>query len=133
MVAQSIQVFDQAGLVPRAFVEPYDSVLPQPVATAIESEGLPIALPYTRPYEFLNASEYLYTWGWRNMTSYNDARFLGAEAMIIEQQPRYVVLHVQGWNNYSKRLIQIYLGSTTRTDVVVSGWTTSTPTLPRLW
>ncbi|HLQ06324.1 MAG TPA: glycosyltransferase [Nitrososphaerales archaeon] len=120
LVAQSIQVFDQAGLVPKAFVEPYDSVLPPAVASAIESQGLPITLPHTVPYEFLNASyEYLYTWGWRNMTSYNDPRLVGAEAMIIQQQPRYVVLHVQDWNNYSKRLMQVYLGSTARTDVVV--------------
>ena len=120
LVSQSIQVFRQAGLAPRAFVEPYDSVLPPAVAAAIESEGLPIALPYTQPYEYLNASyEYLYTWGWRNMTSYGDPRFVGSEAMIIQQQPRYVVLHVQDWNNYSKRLMQIYLNSTTRTDVVV--------------
>src|SRR5712692_1825534 len=61
LVAQSIQVFDQAGLVPKAFVEPYDSVLPPAVASAIESQGLPITLPHTMPYEFLNASyEYLY-------------------------------------------------------------------------
>ncbi len=120
LVSQSIQVFDQAGLVPRAFVEPYDTVLPPAVASAIESEGLPITLPYTQPYEFLNASyEYLYTWGWRNMTSLNDPRLVGAEAMIIQQQPRYVVLHVQDWNNYSKRLMQVYLGSTARIDVVV--------------
>lgn len=120
LVSQSIQVFRQAGLVPRAFVEPYDSILPPAVATAIQSEGLPIALPYTQPYEFLQAPyEYLYTWGWRNMTSYSDPRFLGAEAMIIQQQPRYVVLHVQDWNNYTKRLMQVYLSSTARTDVVV--------------
>ncbi|HEV2137796.1 MAG TPA: glycosyltransferase [Nitrososphaerales archaeon] len=120
LVAQSIHVFDQAGLVPKAFVEPYDTVLPPAVASAIESQGLPITLPHTQPYEFLNASyEYLYTWGWRNMTSYNDPRLVGAEAMIIQQQPRYVVLHVQDWNNYSKRLMQVYLGSTARTDVVV--------------
>ncbi|HEV2227270.1 MAG TPA: glycosyltransferase [Nitrososphaerales archaeon] len=120
LVAQSIHVFDQAGLVPQAFVEPYDTVLPSAVASAIESQGLPITLPHTQPYEFLNASyEYLYTWGWRNMTSYNDPRLVGAEAMIIQQQPRYVVLHVQDWNNYSKRLMQVYLGSTARTDVVV--------------
>ena len=120
LVTKSIQVFREAGIVPRAFVEPYDTVLSAGVAKAIESEGLPIALPYTRPYEFLNASyEYLYTWTWRNMTGFLDPRFVGSEAMIIQQQPRYVVLHVQDWNIYSKKLVSVFLGSTSRTDVVV--------------
>jgi len=101
LVDKSIQVFREAGIVPRAFVEPYDTILPSGVAKAIENEGLPITLPYTRPYEFLNASyEYLYTWMWRNMTDFRDPNFVGTEAMIIQQQPRYVVLHVQDWNIY---------------------------------
>jgi cellulose synthase/poly-beta-1,6-N-acetylglucosamine synthase-like glycosyltransferase len=120
LVDQSIGVFKQANLNLRAFCSPYDIVLSPAVTTAIESQGLPIALPNTQPYEFLNASyEYIYTWGWRNMTSFNDPRYIGAEAMIIQQQPRYVVLHIQDWNNYSLRLMQTYLSTTSRTDVVV--------------
>jgi uncharacterized repeat protein (TIGR01451 family) len=58
-----------------------------------------------------------YTWGWRDMESFDDPRFAAARTQIITDQPESIMAHFYDWNSFSKQLIIDYLAITNRGDV----------------
>ncbi len=114
-VENSLFVFSEAGLEPAAFIVPYGSynLLLQSVKSAIESTGIAVNLP-VQPQ-----SKYSYGWGWRDMKSFDDNRYENTRLRLINEQPDYIVLHVQDWNIYLKKLIEEYLQETQHANVTI--------------
>lgn len=117
-VEKSIHVFNEAGLVPAAFVSPYltNNQLPPSVLATIESTGVPTRLPGVenqsrRPEE--------YGWEWRDMKSLSDPRFAQEHDRIMKERPTYVIVHVEDWNPFLKRLLSDYLQGTNETGIAV--------------
>lgn len=57
-----------------------------------------------------------YTWGWRDMESFDDPRYAAAKTQIITDQPESIMAHFYDWNSFSKQLITDYLAITKRGD-----------------
>ena len=105
-VYKSRNVFISADLNPDLFIAPYEITgTPESasVVNAIVSTG-------TRMDNKIDsAAPNEYTWLWRDMKSTSDPRFANAEALIRKQQPSMIVLHVQDWNQYTKKFLVNYL------------------------
>jgi len=58
-----------------------------------------------------------YTFGWRDMKSFDDPRYLAAQAQIMIDQPKNIVAHFYDWDIYAKQLITDYLSKTNLTHI----------------
>ncbi|HUT00486.1 MAG TPA: bifunctional polysaccharide deacetylase/glycosyltransferase family 2 protein [Candidatus Thermoplasmatota archaeon] len=58
-----------------------------------------------------------YTYGWRDMKSFDDPRYVTAQAQIMGDQPKNIVAHFYDWNAYSKQLITDYLAKTSQDHI----------------
>lgn len=114
-VEKGLRVFDAAGLVPVVWVTPYMSRLSPSVKAAIESTGIETSLPCLQT----NRSFGDYGWGWRDMKNFADPRFQREYDRIRQEQPTYIILHVQDWNPFLKRLICDYLQETDQANITI--------------
>jgi uncharacterized repeat protein (TIGR01451 family) len=60
-----------------------------------------------------------YTFGWRDMESFDDPRYVAAKTQIVRDQPTSIMAHVYDWNSFSKQLITDYLAITNKTNISV--------------
>jgi uncharacterized repeat protein (TIGR01451 family) len=60
-----------------------------------------------------------YTFGWRDMESFDDPRYTAARTQIITEQPDSIMAHFYDWNSFSKQLIVDYLATTRHTNVSI--------------
>ncbi len=60
-----------------------------------------------------------YTFGWRDMKSFDDPRYAIQQAQIMGDQPKHIMAHFYDWNTYSKQLITDYLAKTSQTHIQV--------------
>jgi len=60
-----------------------------------------------------------YTFGWRDMESFDDPRYVAAKTQIIRDQPASFMAHFYDWNSFSKQLITDYLAITNKTNISV--------------
>ncbi len=50
-----------------------------------------------------------YTFGWRDMTSIDDPRYVAAKAQISKDQPTNIMAHFYDWNAFSRQLLSDYI------------------------
>lgn len=60
-----------------------------------------------------------YTFGWRDMESFDDPRYAAARTWIIADEPESIMAHFYDWNSFSKQLIIDYLEMTNRSAVSI--------------
>ena len=60
-----------------------------------------------------------YTFGWRDLESFDDPRYAAARTQIITDQPESIMAHFYDWNSFSKQLITDYLAVTRHTNVSI--------------
>ena len=60
-----------------------------------------------------------YTFGWRDMESFDDPRYAAAKTQIITEQPDSIMAHFYDWNSFSKQLIIDYLAVTRQSNVSI--------------
>ena len=60
-----------------------------------------------------------YTFGWRDMESFDDPRYAAARTQIMTDQPESIMAHFYDWNSFSKQLIADYLAVTRHTNVSI--------------
>lgn len=60
-----------------------------------------------------------YTFGWRDMESFDDPRYAAAKTQIITDQPESIMAHFYDWNSFSRQLITDYLAVTRHTNVSI--------------
>jgi uncharacterized repeat protein (TIGR01451 family) len=60
-----------------------------------------------------------YTFGWRDMESFDDPRYAAARTQIITDQPEAIMAHFYDWNSFSKQLIIDYLAITRHSNVSI--------------
>jgi len=58
-----------------------------------------------------------YTFGWRDMKSFDDPRYTIAQEQIMRDQPKNIAAHFYDWNTYTKQLITDYLSKTSQTYI----------------
>jgi uncharacterized repeat protein (TIGR01451 family) len=60
-----------------------------------------------------------YTFGWRDMESFDDPRYAAARTQIMTDQPESIMAHFYDWNSFSKQLITDYLAITRHSNVSI--------------
>jgi uncharacterized repeat protein (TIGR01451 family) len=60
-----------------------------------------------------------YTFGWRDMESFDDPRYSATLTQIMRDQPTSIMAHVYDWNKFTKQLIYDYLATTKNTNIQV--------------
>jgi uncharacterized repeat protein (TIGR01451 family) len=60
-----------------------------------------------------------YTFGWRDMESFDDPRYIAAKAQVLRDQPTSFMAHFYDWNSFSKQLISDYLAITNKTNISI--------------
>jgi uncharacterized repeat protein (TIGR01451 family) len=60
-----------------------------------------------------------YTFGWRDMESFDDPRYAAARTQILTDQPESIMAHFYDWNSFSKQLIIDYLAVTRHTNISI--------------
>ena len=118
-VQKGIDVFEEAGLVPVAFLAPYipfsEMVAPS-AREGIKSAGIATELPNLETKGF---SYYYVESEIRYAESFEDPRYEAPQIQLNEQQPTYILLHAQDWNPYLKQLMFDYLQETTQFNITV--------------
>jgi cellulose synthase/poly-beta-1,6-N-acetylglucosamine synthase-like glycosyltransferase len=109
-VQKGMNVFSEAGLIPVAFIPPYQDfdTLPPSVRNAIQSTGIATSLPVLKTNGSTSGE---YGWMWRTMTSFSDSRFNNTLQQMELQKPAIIMTHIEDWNIFLKQLITDYLNS----------------------
>jgi len=116
-IEKSNQLFKDAGLSPTYFIPPGEK----------KNAALPDVLA---EYNLAMSDFPLYegTWLWRNMKSFDDPRFNRTWQKMVKERPKAVLLHMQDYNRFTKKLLRDYLKSANSPVIVrVDDITSETP------
>ncbi len=99
-IEKSNQLFKDADLSPTFFIPP--------------GEQKNVELPEVLADKNLAMSDFpLYegTWLWRNMKSFDDPRFNKTWQEMVKERPKAILLHIQDYNRFTKKLLADYVES----------------------
>jgi len=106
-IAKSQRIFSEMGMKPKLFIPPGGKTNDSLYEAAAEKNLYILDCPILEV-----------TWMWRDMSSFDDPRYLKAAKELKNKQPAGILLHMQDYNKYTEKLLESYLNDRKSTVMI---------------